>query len=197
MKKMYKAMALVLCAILLVVGSVMGTLAYLQAQTKTVTNTFTVGNVSITLKEYGIKADGTIDKDTVYDVTAEAKTVENIKLVPGRTIYKNPFITVADNSEDCYLFVEIVNGLSGNVTINMTDGWTQIAESNYWMYETKVSENTTVNVFETVTCSTGITNDTATGSITITAYAVQAEGFTDNNSSGTAADEAWTATFNK
>ena len=45
MKKMYKAMLLVLCAVLLVAGSVMGTLAYLKAQTGTVTNAMTVGKV--------------------------------------------------------------------------------------------------------------------------------------------------------
>ena len=37
MKKMYKAMALVLCAALLVAGSIFGTLAYLQMTTGSVT----------------------------------------------------------------------------------------------------------------------------------------------------------------
>ena len=48
MKNLKKALVLLLCAILLVVGSVMGTLAYLTSQDQ-VTNTFTVGNVEIDL----------------------------------------------------------------------------------------------------------------------------------------------------
>lgn len=47
---MKKTIALVALALLLVVGSVLGTLAYLT-DTKAVTNTFTVGNVSIELIE--------------------------------------------------------------------------------------------------------------------------------------------------
>jgi predicted ribosomally synthesized peptide with SipW-like signal peptide len=56
MKKMYKVMLLVLCAALLIAGSVMGTLAYLK-DTKSVTNTFTVGKVEITLDEAKILRD--------------------------------------------------------------------------------------------------------------------------------------------
>ena len=44
-KKAKKVVALLLCAVLLVVGSVTGTMAYLTAN-DTVTNTFTVGKVA-------------------------------------------------------------------------------------------------------------------------------------------------------
>ena len=189
MRKMYKAMLLVLCAVLLVAGSVMGTLAYLQMQTTPVTNTMSVGKVTITLQEYGIdnatgeKTDDVVDK------------LENIKLVPGRKIEKNPFITVGDDSEDCYLFVQIVNGLGDAAYINMVAGWTRIDETDYWMYSARVPASERVEVFDYFTCSTEIQNGATwtDSTITITAYAVQAEGFTDTNGNGTAADEAWAA----
>ena len=51
MKKFMKALAIVACAAILVVGSVAATLAYLTDKTSTVENTFTAGNISITLEE--------------------------------------------------------------------------------------------------------------------------------------------------
>ena len=43
-KKILKVLAVAVCAVLLVVGSVAGTMAYLTS-TAEITNTFTVGNV--------------------------------------------------------------------------------------------------------------------------------------------------------
>ena len=50
MKKTKKALLLSLCAVMLVTASVLGTMAYLTS-TDEVVNTFTVGNVAITLDE--------------------------------------------------------------------------------------------------------------------------------------------------
>ena len=58
MKKKTKALMLVLCAVLLVTASVLGTMAYLTS-TEKVVNTFTVGKVAITLDEAKVNADGT------------------------------------------------------------------------------------------------------------------------------------------
>ena len=63
MKTARKAILLVLCVILLVVASVMGTLAYLT-DTEAVTNTFTVGKVGITLDETDVDETGIKDGDT-------------------------------------------------------------------------------------------------------------------------------------
>ena len=49
------------CALLLVAAGVFGTLAYLTG-TDTVNNTFTVGNVKITLDEAKVTTDGTKGK---------------------------------------------------------------------------------------------------------------------------------------
>ena len=181
MKKMYKAMALVLCAILLVAGSVMGTLAYLQAKTGTVKNTFTVGKVAITLQETYVDADGQSQTNTTgYD---------NFKLVPGREIEKNPYITVDAGSEDCYLFVEVTNNIAEAYgTINWAAGWNKLS-GNIWYYDATDNAGERVDVFTSFNCTNFEKYEGAANpAINITAYAVQAEGFADANA-------AWTATF--
>lgn len=196
MKKMYKAMLLVLCAVLLVAGSVMGTLAYLQMKTETVTNTFTTGKVEITLKEYAIKADGAADTSNEIDATTADQTLGGIKLVPGRKIHKNPFITVAQGSEKCYLFVKVENTLSADVaTIDWTAGdWTLIEGTNIYYYKEVVDASQAakkVDVFKSITCENDIQKYESVGNIAITAYAVQAEGF--EGEFAVAANAAWAA----
>lgn len=202
MKKMYKAMALVLCALLLVAGSVMGTLAYLQAQTDPVRNTFAVGKVAITLKETAI------DPETGKEITGDPVTgLTNIKLVPGREIKKNPFVTVEAGSEKCYVFVKLENNIPTTYgTLNgFADTWSLIDETNkIYAYTGTLATNGVVDastaekkldVFNSFTCANNINayGGETNLAINITAYAVQAEGFADMNNSGTAADEAWAA----
>ena len=50
MKTRSKALLLILCAMLLLIASALGTVAYLTVQ-DTVTNTFSVGQVKITMDE--------------------------------------------------------------------------------------------------------------------------------------------------
>ena len=108
MKKRTKVLLLLLSAVLLVVASVMGTLAYLTSQ-KTVTNTFTVGNVQITLDEAKVKGYG-----TEYATDHENRVDKNdYFLLPGYTYLKDPTVTVKENSEDCYVRMKVqVNGIS-------------------------------------------------------------------------------------
>ena len=202
MKKMYKAMLLVLCAILLVAGSVMGTLAYLKAQTGPVKNTFTVGNVAITLdeakvNEYGVK-DG--DNRITAATTANGDAVGNTyKLIPGHEYTKDPTIHVGATSEDCWLFVKLVNGIvgmeaAGNTTIAKqmeANGWKELPGVSGVYYHAVAKANDDVKVFEKFVIDGNAT--VASAEITITAYAVQEDGFVDKNSNGTAADEAWIA----
>ena len=185
MKKAKKILALLLCAVLLVAASVAGTLAYLT-DNDTATNTFTVGNVDIEQQEYEVDAQTGEKKANATAVDGLA----DLELVPGRTIQKNPFITVAEGSETCWLFVKIENNLGGAVTINGMDDWTAVeGKAGYYMYKDKVDAGATINVFESVTVATTQTKDTldaiTTKNIVITAYAVQAEGVEQA--------DAWTA----
>ena len=109
-KKAKKVVALLLCAVLLVVGSVTGTMAYLTSKA-TVTNTFTVGKVAITLDEAKVNAYGEpVDASDNVVILADAPRVaaNEYKLVPGHTYVKDPVIHVAAGSEACYLFVKII-----------------------------------------------------------------------------------------
>ena len=183
MKNAKKIVALLLCAVLLVGASVMGTLAYLTSQ-DAATNTFTVGKVEIELKEYKVDAQTGIKSETEVD------NLEDLELVPGREIQKNPFIKVSDDSETCWLFVKIENNLGDAVTINGLTGWTAVPDHDgYYQYNGTVDAGATVPVFESITVSNNATYDTLNGidtkNIVITAYAVQAAGVTS--------EAAWTA----
>lgn len=92
-------------ALALVTASVMGTMAYFTIKTEQVNNTFTVGNVSIKLDEAPVDTNG---KET----TGDRRTSNTYKLYPGSEYDKDPTITVT-GSEDSYLFVKVVNGISG------------------------------------------------------------------------------------
>ena len=186
MKTRTKALLLTLCAALLVCATVLATMAFLT-DTATVTNTFTVGNVGITLDEarvdlYG-EADGT-----------ERVTENAYKLIPGKTYTKDPTIHVATGSEDCWLFVKLENGLvdiTGATTIEaqMTaEGWTVIDDTkNIYAYQSIASADADIVVFNTFTLAKdAAVEDYETAEIVVTAYAVQADGFTS-------AADAWAA----
>lgn len=183
--KLRKAMLALVCALALVVGSVMGTMAYLTSTTDTVTNTFTVGNVVITLDETDVDVYGVKD--------SENRVTENTyKLIPGGTYLKDPTIHVEKGSEEAYLFVEVVDAIAAiedetTVADQMTaNGWTNL-EGNVWYYNNKVdarnaADDIDVPVFTSFKILGTVDNDTLAETydettITVKAYAVQAAGF--------------------
>ncbi|MBQ8533722.1 MAG: hypothetical protein IJ462_02715 [Clostridia bacterium] len=104
-KKILGALAIVL-VLCVAVG---GTLAYLFDTTDVVVNTFTFGNVDIDLSE---------------------TTGTNYKMVPGDTMAKDPKVTVSGNSEDSYVFIEVIeaNDLDTYVQYAIDTGvWTKLA----------------------------------------------------------------------
>ena len=105
MKKTRKILLMAACAVLLVCISVGATVAYLT-DTKSVTNTFTVGSVAITLDEAKTDINGVAD-NTVPRVVAN-----KYKLMPGHEYVKDPTVHVTAGSEDCYIFVKVENGIS-------------------------------------------------------------------------------------
>ena len=192
MKKTVKILAFVLCAVMLVVGSVFGTYAYLTSQTDTITNTFTVGNVKITMDESKVNEYGVVQG-------TDRVTANTYKLVPNTTYVKDPTIHVAEGSEVCYLFVKVVNGLAAieaGTTIEqqmLANGWAKLSDYVYY-YGATVDARTEakdVEVFDEFTIrGDADVNSYKNASITITGYAVQKQGFDD-------AAAAWTgASFN-
>ena len=126
MKTKTKALLLALCAILLVVASVFGTMAFLT-DTQTVENTFTVGQVHIKLDEAKVNAEGKPlnTSGAVVDDLANAARVSTAKgvatpagnayhLLPGQEYTKDPTVTVVGGSEDAYVRIIVtVNNISG------------------------------------------------------------------------------------
>ena len=82
----FKAVLVALsCMMLVAMISIGGTMAWLMATSEEVSNTFTAGDINITLTE----------------------TTTNFKMVPGNKIAKDPKVTVQAGSEACWLFVEV------------------------------------------------------------------------------------------
>lgn len=93
--KLRRVLLLLACAVMLVSLSVGATLAYLTS-TESVKNTFTVGDVQITLDEADVKTDGTLE-------TNERVKANEYHLMPGHSYIKDPTVTVLADSEDCYV----------------------------------------------------------------------------------------------
>ena len=202
MKTKSKALLLTLCAVLLVTASVLGTMAYLTS-TDSVENTFTVGSVAITLDEAKVNVNGQpVDKDgKVVDLKNAPRVDANAyKLMPGHKYTKDPTVHVAADSEDSWIFVKVENGIYGYVVSSnkiedqiAANGWTALngVANVYYKAYTKTNTVTDLAVFgefEIVDNADSVEGwgGLATANVTVTAYAIQADGFTDANA-------AWTA----
>lgn len=177
MKNMKKSIALVLALVLVVGGVVGGTIAWLTDKTEEIKNTFTVGNIDITL----------------------AETTTDYKMIPGETIAKDPKVTVVGGSEACWLFVKITESanLDDFITYAPVEDWIAL-EGNDGVYYREVAaaaddqefavlegNEVTVNGDVTKAKMDAIEDGTATEpTLTFKAYAIQKAGF------DTAAD-AW------
>ncbi len=179
MKTARKVLLLALCAVLLVSATAMGTLAYLTSQDEVV-NTFTVGNVKITLDEAKVDANG--------DATAERVKENSYKLLPGHEYDKDPTVHVDAISENCWLFVKVENEIAAIEDATTTadqmtaNGWTLVAgTTNVYAHKDIAEAGDDVVVFETVKVKGDIDNETlaayAEKTVKVTAYAIQADGF--------------------
>lgn len=114
--KKFKALLVVACALLLVAASVFGTMAYLTSTTGEVKNTFTVGNVAITLDEAKVNVNGEpVDAKGEKVELADAPRVagNQYKLIPSHEYTKDPTVHVTAGSEDAYVRMNVkVNNLN-------------------------------------------------------------------------------------
>lgn len=179
MRRMLFTLALVL---VVAVASVGGTIAWLTDKTDAVTNTFTVGDINITLTE---------------------TTGTEYKIIPGTDLSKDPKVTVKADSEACYVFVKVKEEnwptvketvddkeqLKVRYSINTTN-WTKLevtgleaGESVYYkVFDNAITTDTDLSVLanDKVYVSENLTKDEAaaiktvgTPKLTFTAYAVQ------------------------
>ena len=97
------------------------TLAWLTDETDEARNTFTVGDIEITLTE-------TWNTDSDGDGKNDAWSAD---LIPGLTYAKDPVVSVEAGSEDCILFVQFKqvgqpsDYLTYTSTLTPANGWTQ------------------------------------------------------------------------
>lgn len=213
MRKAKKTLLAAACACVLVVGSVAGTVAYLTSQ-DSVTNTFTVGKVAITLDEAKVNDMGQkLNKNNVVasgnDELAARVEASSYKLLPGHEYVKDPTVHFAAGSEASWLFVKVENGISSyestatgysSIAAQIaSNGWTALDGVNNVYYK-QVGANASTSaidhpVFAGFTISEaanvvdGWSAATAENTkVVVTAYAVQKDGFAT-------AKAAWDATF--
>jgi len=172
---------------------VVGTLAWLKDNTDSVVNTFTAGNVDISLTET-MKPDGTVVQSGITDWSAQ--------MIPGNTYHKNPVVTVKGSPEaiDCWLFVKIeeVGNAQNYLEYSLkSNGWTPYSsntsngtKTTIWYREVSASQSdqswdlldgNTVKVRESVTKEN--MNEATQAQLKFTAYAAQKANRT--------VDEAW------
>lgn len=176
-------LVLIIASVILVTAlTVSGTLAYLTASSDTVTNTFTVGNIKITLDE------GQTLNGKFTDAGTTRVKENTYKILPGSVFDKDPIVHVAVESEPCYVYVKIADEINGTVansaTINIdTAKWTQVGtNTGIYRYYEIVDASTAAKdcvVFTTLTIYGGVvTSDNIESlkdkTITVKAYAHQA-----------------------
>lgn len=211
MKTAKKAMLMTLCAIILVVATVFGTMAYLTS-TDEVVNTFTVGNVAIKLDEAKANTDGSLVEG------ADRVKANSYKLLPGHTYNKDPMVTLLAGSEESYVKMTVTvnkakeldaifapGGADLTSIFKGYDSATWTAKGNtkdatantrtyeFWYKEAVGAPTADVELdalFDSITVPGTITKEqlaTIEGlTITVNAYAIQADGFAN-------ADAAWAA----
>ncbi len=179
-----KPLALILALVLLVGGVIGGTVAWLIATPDPVVNTFTYGDINITLTE----------TDTGLDGDGNSKT-NQYEMMPGQPITKDPIITVKADSEEMWLFVKLEKSSNFDTFMEYTvdSGWTALSgvDGVYYQHitaedvatadkEIVVIKDDTVTVKGSVTKEQLNALDSGTTptypTLTVTAYAVQYAG---------------------
>lgn len=211
MKTRSKALLLTLCAVVLVIATVFGTMAYLTSTDK-VENTFTVGSVNIKLDEAKANPDGSLVAN------ADRVKANEYKLLPGHTYNKDPMVTVLSGSESSYVkmtvtfskaneldaifapggadLTSIFNGYDAAKWIakgNTKDATANTRTYEFWYKETVSAPDADVPLdalFDSITVPGEITKEQLATikdmTITVNAYAIQADGFAN-------AEAAWVA----
>ena len=167
-------------ALLLTVGTVVsGTIAWLIAETEPVVNTFTYGDIDLTLTE----------TDTNVDGDGNANTNSYI-MIPGEELSKDPKITVAKDSEACWLFVKLVkdggvevfvDGSGTPVTYSfdeyleyqVADGWTLLTGTNLQSTESVYFRKVDTNADEQNFGVIGYNKDNGDGTSTFVADTIK------------------------
>ena len=209
--KKFKALLVVACALLLVAASVFGTMAYLTS-TDEVKNTFTVGKVNIKLDEAKANTDGslvegaarvkansykllpghTYNKDPMVTVLSGSEP-SYVKMTVTFSKANELDAIFAPTGADLTSIFKGYNAANWIAKGNTKDATTNTRTYEFWYKEAVGAPTADVALdalFDSIMVPGEITAeqlDTIEGmTITVNAYAIQADGFTD-------ADTAWAA----
>ena len=204
MKK--KAIIAVVALVLVLCCAMGGTLAWLVDSTTEVKNTFTYGDINISLWEHELNDDGLTLSTDVF--TGAEQT--GFKMIPGNKIEKDPTVTVKADSEASWLFVKVVesDNFDDFMTYGVASGWTQLtvdAEGNAitdLIYYREVAATTADTDFAVLANDSVSVKDTVTKdmlkdgvfvapTLSFTAYAVQ------RDANITTAAQAWNIAMGK
>lgn len=168
-----------------------GTYAWLTSRTDPVVNTFTVGSVSITLDEARVQKDAATSTWSATAARVRQNDYEGV--YPGAVLPKDPTVHVAAGSEDALVYVLIQDALNaavpGSADYTVGSAWTAVSTAGYaapagapaqvYRLGTAAHAGDDFVVFDGVTISGAVTAEQMIrldGTITVTAFAVQANG---------------------
>ena len=163
-KKIVLSVLMTVCILAVGIGSM---IAYFSSITGPVTNTFTVGQVGLSLNE---------------------TTGGSYQMVPGATVEKDPVVTVERGSEECYVYVKLEwrGGLENHVTYELADGWINLGgiDGVYYRQVDRTAVNMNYHVLKNdcMVINSDLTEDTMatiapnTCQLIVTAYAIQTLG---------------------
>ena len=144
-------------------ATVATTLAYLTTMSQPLNNTFTVGNIKLSLVE---------------------TTGESYQMIPGTEVAKNPHVKVIGGSEDCWLFIKVekTERFDDYLLYEIDPEWTRL-DGYSGVYYRSVPRSKTDTEFrilqgDTITVSDTLTEEKMTGitetpRISFKAYAIQ------------------------
>lgn len=197
-----------------------GTLAYLTDDSDTMTNTFVMDGLTITLKEDATIPEGEVylqkdkaDKDAVYserEIEGTEAGVDYDKVLPGATINKNPYLEIGADNARAYVYAYVTGmdttapdgqATSPKMWIEAwADGWTVVDTEGQLsgtllrrVVARDASSETSplrLDVFDTVKVNANLTESQEIKDVTIQAFAHQAD-----NVDVTVADAAAIANF--
>ena len=162
-----------------------GTFAWLTSKSEAVVNTFTIGDITIDLKESEVNTDGFLKYPTATDGNWDSLVkAEGYKFVPGLDLNKNPTVRVDKGSEACWLFVKIEESANWpeKATYGTASGWTLVSgTTNVYYKSVEANDVATANGYypilnnDEIVVADTLTKADVTGSatLTFTAYAIQ------------------------
>lgn len=138
-KNSKKALLLSALALALVACVALGTMAWLTAR-DSVTNTFTIGNFTTPDTEKPETPDPDPDAPVpdnpniglggyIIEPSWDASEDAIHKLVPGGSLYKDPYVGIGKGSEDAVVYVYVENPFENqSVYFKLNDAWEAVAE---------------------------------------------------------------------